>query len=99
MRQTNVSFALKKLGLHVLVRRREKRREEEEEEGEDQTKVCFILNSWVFWIPKVLVWRLAPSFLGFCGRDHQNPRFVEVIWVKSQLVEKKHGIIIFIWFL
>ena len=33
--------------------------------GEDQTKVCFILKSLVFWIPKVLVWRLVPSFLGF----------------------------------
>ena len=30
MRQTNVSFGLKRLGLHVLVRKEE---EEEEEEG------------------------------------------------------------------
>ena len=59
----------------------------------------FILNSWVFWIHQVLVWRLVPSFLGFCGRDNPNPRFVEGMWVKPQLVENKHGIIIFIWFL
>ena len=57
--------------------RKEEEEEEEEGEGEeDQTKVCFILKSWVFWIPKVLVWILVPSFLGFCGRDHPNPRFL-----------------------
>ena len=63
----------------------EEEEEEEEEEGEgeeDQTKVCFVLKSWVFWIPKYLVWRFVPSFLGFSGRDHPNPRFVEILWVK-----------------
>ena len=44
MRQTNVSFGLKRLGLHVLVRKEE---EEEEEEGggeEEDQKVCFCLG-------------------------------------------------------
>ena len=44
MRQTNVSFGLKRLGLHVLVRKEE----EEEEEGgggeEEDQKVCFCLG-------------------------------------------------------
>ena len=48
MRQTNVSFGLKRLGLHVLVRKEGEEEEEEEEEGggeeEDQTKVCFHLE-------------------------------------------------------
>ena len=32
-------------------------------------------------------------------KDHINHRILEVLWVKPQLVENKHGIIIFIWFL
>ena len=36
MRQTNVSFGLKRLGLHVLVRKEEGEEEEEEEEGEEE---------------------------------------------------------------
>ena len=36
MRQTNVSFGLKRLGLQVLVRKEEEKEEEEEEEGEGE---------------------------------------------------------------
>ena len=32
-------------------------------------------------------------------KDHINHRILKVLWVKPQLVENKHGIIIFIWFL
>ena len=43
-----------------------------------------------FWMSRVFgmnfPWRLVAHFLGFCGRDHPNPRFVEVMWVKPQLV-------------
>ena len=47
MRQTNVSFGLKRLGLHVLVRKEEEGEEEEEEEGgeeEEDQKGMFL--SW-----------------------------------------------------
>ena len=47
MRQTNVSFGLKRLGLHVLVRKEEEEEEEEEEEGgggEEDQKVCFFFG-------------------------------------------------------
>ena len=50
--------------------------------GEDQTKYVFILKSWVFWIPKILVLRLVPSFSRVLWRDHPNPIIFEVMWVK-----------------
>ena len=66
----------------------EEEEEEEEGEGEEgQTKVCFYFKSSVFWIPKVLVWRIVLSFLRFCGRDHPNPRFVEVMGGKTPIGE------------
>ena len=79
--------------------KKRKKRKKRKKWEKTKPRYVFILKSWVFWIPKVLVWRIVPSFLGFCGRDHPNPRFVEVMWVKPQLVENKHGIVIFIWFL
>ena len=66
------------------MRRREKRREEEEEEeeeGEDQ-KVCFVLESFIIWIPRVLVWRLIAPCSRVLWRDHINPRILEVFWEK-----------------
>ena len=100
MRQTKTHFGLILLGQNVEQgRNREKKRKKREKKWEKtKPRYVFILKSWVFWIPKVLVWRLVPSFLGFCGRDHPNPRFVEVMWVKPQLVKTKHGILLFIWF-
>ena len=32
-------------------------------------------------------------------KGHINPWFVEVMWVKPQLVDNEHGIIKIIWFL
>ena len=59
MRQTNSSFGLTNLGLHVLGeengekrRRREEEEEEEEEEGE-KIQAWFCLESCVFWISRV----------------------------------------------
>ena len=97
MRQTNVLFGLKRLGQPVGEEKKgekKRKRRKKREKNWDKTKprYVFILKSWVFWIPKVLVWRFVPSFLGFCGRDHPNPRFVEVMWVKPHLVKNKHGI-------
>ena len=50
--------------------------------GEDQTNVCFHLEIMCIWIPKVLVWRLVPSFSRVLWRDHPNPRILEVLWEK-----------------
>ena len=100
MRQTKTHFGLIFLRQNVEQgRNREKKRKKREKKWEKtKPRYVFILKSWVFWIPKVLVWRLVPFFLGFCGRDHPNPRLVEVMWVKPQLVKVKHGILLFIWF-
>ena len=74
-------------------KRKKRKKKEKEKEKKTKPRYVFVLKSWVFWIPKDLVWRFVPSFLGFCGRDHPNPRFVEVMWVKPQLVKNKHGIL------
>ena len=79
-------------------KRKKRKKKEKEKEKKTKPRYVFILKSWVFWIPKDLVWRFVSSFLGLCGRDHPNSRFVEVLWVKPQLVENKHGIIKIIWF-
>ena len=77
------------------MRRKEEDEEEEGEEvGEDQNKVWNQVYFDFYGFP----WRLVAPFLGFCGRDCPNPRFVEVMWVKPQLVKTKHGILLFIWF-
>ena len=36
-----------------------------------------MLESCVFWISRVLVWRLVPPFSNVLGRDHINPRILE----------------------
>ena len=47
MRQTNVSFGLKRLGLHVLVRKEEVEEEKEEEErGEEEEDQKGMFLSW-----------------------------------------------------
>ena len=66
--------------------KKRKKRKKKEKEKKTKPRYAFVLKSWVFWIPKDLVWRFVPSFPGFCGRDDQNPRFIVVMWVKPQLV-------------
>ena len=39
--------------------KKRKKRKKKEKEKKTKTKVCFVLKSWVFWIPKVLVWRIV----------------------------------------
>ena len=57
MRQTNSSFGLTNVGLHVLGEEKgenRRRRDEEEEEGEgEEIQVWFCLESCVFWISRV----------------------------------------------
>ena len=52
------------LGLHVLRRRKgeEERRKKKEKEKKTKPRYVVVLKSWVFWIPKVLVWRLFLLF-------------------------------------
>ena len=101
--QTKISFVLlwaraprlKKRNMRKKRKRRKKRKKKWEK---IKPRYVFILKSWVFWIPKVLVWRVVPSFSRVLWRDHPNPRIVEVRWVKPYLVKIKHGILLFIWF-
>ena len=64
----------------------EKKRKKKVKEKKTKPRYVFVLKSWVFLIPKVWYGDWFLLCLGFCGRDHPNPRFVEVIWVKPQLV-------------
>ena len=74
--------------------RKEEEEEEEEGEGEeeDKTKVRFHLEIMGLWVPKVLVWRLVAPCSRVLGRDHPNPRILEVLWEKTLVGENKHGI-------
>ena len=45
-----------------------------------------MLESCVFWISRVLVWRLVPPFSRVLGRDHINPRILEVLEEKPYFV-------------
>ena len=46
MRQTNVSFRIKRLGLHVLVRKEEEEEEEEKEGGGEEEDQKGMFSSW-----------------------------------------------------
>ena len=61
-------------------------RKKKEKEKEAKPRYVFVLNSWVFWIPKVLVWRIVVPLSRVLWKEHPNPCFVEVMWVKPQLV-------------
>ena len=41
------------------------------------------MESCVFWISRVLVWRLVPPCSRVLWRDHINPRILEVLWEKN----------------
>ena len=67
-------FCLTKARAHVL-ERREKSKEwkrKKEKEKKAKPRYVFVLNSWVFWIPKVLVGELFFLCLGFCGKSTQT---------------------------
>ena len=42
------------------------------EKGREEIRYVFVLELCVFWIPRVLVWRLVAPFLGFCGEITQT---------------------------
>ena len=64
-----------------------KRKKEKEKKGKK-----FRYGIKCILISRVLVWRLVAPCSKVLWRDHPNPRIVEVMWVKPQLVKNKHGI-------
>ena len=73
-------FCLTKARAHVLERRekskeRKRRKERKKKEKEKMAKPRYasVLNSWVFWIPKVLVWRIVVSLSRVLWKEHPNP--------------------------
>ena len=85
MRQTKAKliFCLTKARAHVLERREKskerKRRKKKEKEKKAKPRYVFIWNSWVFWIPKVLVWRIVAPLSRVLEEITQTLDFVEVL--------------------
>ena len=78
MRQTKpkLIFCLTKFRAHVLERRekskerkRRKKRKKKEKEKKAKPRYVFVLNSCVFWIPKVLFGELLLLCRGFWKRS------------------------------
>ena len=64
-------------------RERKRRRRRGRRRGRREIRYVFVFELCVIWIPRVLVWRLVvPPFSKVLWRDHINPRFIEVMWVK-----------------
>ena len=87
MRQTKAKliFCLTKARAHVLERRekskerkRRKKRKKKEKEKAAKPRYVFVLNSWVFWIPKVLVWRIVAPLSRVLEEITQTLDLVEV---------------------
>ena len=85
MRQTKAKliFCLTKARAHVLERREKskerKRRKKKEKEKKAKPRYVFVLNSWVFWIPKILVWRSVAPLSRVLEEINQTLDFVEVL--------------------
>ena len=56
-----------------------KKRKKKKEKKEKNKGMFSCMESSVFWISRVLVWRLVPPFSRVLGRDHINPRILEVL--------------------
>ena len=84
MRQTKAKliFCLTKARAHVLERReksKERKRRKKEKEKKAKPRYVFVLNSWVFWIPKVLVWKIVAPSSRVLEEITQTLDFVEVL--------------------
>ena len=83
--KANSFFCLTKARAHVLERREKskerKRRKKRKKENEKKAKprYVFVLNSWVFWIPKVLVWRIVAPLSRVLEEITQTLDFVKVL--------------------
>ena len=60
-------------------RKRRKKRKKKEKEKKAKPRYVFVLNSWVFWIPKVLVWRIVAPLSRVLEENTQTLDFVEVL--------------------
>ena len=58
-------------------RKRRKKRKKKEKEKKAKPRYVFVLNSWVFWIPKVLVWRIVAPLSRVLEEITQTLDFVE----------------------
>ena len=88
MRQTKAKliFCLTKARAHALERRekskerkRRKKRKKKEKEKKAKPRYVFVLNSWVFWILKVLGWRIVAPLSRVLEEITQTLDFVEVL--------------------
>ena len=88
MRQTKAKliFCLTKARAHVLERRekskerkRRKMRKKKEKKKKAKPRYVFVLNSWVFWILKVLVRRIVAPLSRVLEEITQTLDFVEVL--------------------
>ena len=86
MRQTKAKliFCLTKARAHVLERRekskeRKRKKRKKEKEKKAKPRYVFVLNSWVFWIPKVLGWRIVAPLSRVLKEITQTLDFVEVL--------------------
>ena len=52
---------------------------EKEREKKAKPRYVFVLNSWLFWIPKVLVWRIVAPLSRVLEEITQTLDFVEVL--------------------
>ena len=82
MRQTKpkLIFCLTKARAYILERiekskerKRRKKRKKKEKEKKAKPRYVSVLNSWVFWIPKVLVWRIVVPLSRVLWKEHPNP--------------------------
>ena len=53
--------------------KKRKRRKKKEKEKKTKPRYVLVLKSWVFWIPKDLVWRFVPPLSRVLWKDHTNP--------------------------
>ena len=72
MRQTKISFVLLWAKAPRL-KKRKKRKKRKKKWEKTKQRYVFILESCVFWIPRVLVWRLVAPCSRVLERDHPNP--------------------------
>ena len=88
MRQTKISFVLLWARAPRLKKRKRRKKRKKKWEKTKQMYV-FILKSCVilvFWMSRVFgmnfPWRLVAPCSRVLGRDHPNPRILEVLWEK-----------------
>ena len=60
-------------------RRKKRKKKKKEKEKKAKPRYVFVLNSWVFWIPKVLVWRIVAPLSRVLEEITQTLHFVEVL--------------------